>query len=544
MDTSQAVATCKTYSGMMLADITSWTVSPDGEDTFNVYTAVDPDGRYLLLVPKARPDDWNNHQIIDSVTIGEEPYDVCLAFLCPDDEPDYHPIGFSQTIGSVRIDKVIKIRMRGKHRFSELYTAYSNGKTYYIKTDPHSKRHMPYVLNPVGVFKRNDTDYYVYPGYDGSIGDLFNPEKTLYPVWKNWDNVQKERFAAKILLSLLFTLRSCYTFETANLDIKPDNILYLLRESQEPLVRIIDIAESENTGDFLISQHARLERVGTPYWIAPALFHLYTLARDTERARHDGSEEAAKYADIYSIGLIFYMLYSQGGTLWKSVPSIPDLDSFYRERYTQFYYSRQEDGSYRSSATELENILPDALGFAADPTGIAALIGDMLSFTTQQKRLDWCERIIRTYCGILARANRLPEMDTPPRYLPETPERYQGQQVILRMDFEMSCDGSPVCKWSEYRCQMLADGDVCHVPLTLYHMHPEGDAVYRQKANELLFLMNDCGTVCYRMNGEGCSSFGELDYNQPLELNVSGRTDTGGVADLKITFTRKEVQHG
>ena len=472
---------------------------------------------------------------------------------------DYFTPHIPSKIGELTITEALKSSESFGGTVTELYKAVSDqNEPLFVKSEPHSKNPMPYVLNPIGEFRYENTTYYVFRGFDGDMRDIFDTKKELWKCWNSsWSAENKEKFAAKVLLMLLLTLRDCYAFQYSNLDIKPQNILYHISDSEKAKteIRIIDIAESSTVGEYTISKDVRFKKRGSTFWLAPALLRLFGNRR-MEQANSDGSAKAAEYADIYSIGVIFFYFYVND-LLWKD-RSITDAQALYKmmdSSYRDYYFRETSTGVFGCDSDDLKSYTPDQLSFAKRPADIAVLMCEMLSFPSIESpefsREKWLDSLITRYCDILVKSDRLPEdLIIPPRYLSQELQK-NAATVLIRLDIEMSeyreseDQWSTLNQWTEYRCLQIARNSIVNVPFTIYHMYPLTDYVHRHKSADSLYLVNDRGIIRYVFypkanpgtNKSEVKQSGEFIFDQEIH-DVTNDARNGKKARLSLTFKR------
>ena len=246
-----------------------------------------------------------------------------------------------------------KLRITGdktdKDSKKELYTAEDvadKGKTYFVKHDDVSLRpsqtsvptELPYVLKELGSFFHDNKEYSVSELYDGDLRDLFEKGSRLEKLFRKADSRSKEQFIAKVFLRMMFTVRAFYSCRLSNLDIKITNEVYKItgNDLKHVSVKMIDCFESLISGDY--SKTAISDNVYrvSMKWLSPALFYI-ALNRYTEQT----SLAAARFSDVYSMGILLYYLYS-GQKIWHAPWDGGKYSESDMERLTEKYPERKK----------------------------------------------------------------------------------------------------------------------------------------------------------------------------------------------------------
>ena len=460
-----------------------------------------------------------------------------------------------------------KLRITGdktdKDAKKELYTAEDaadKGRKYFVKHDDVSLRpsqtsvptELPYVLTELGSFSHNNKKYSVSELYDGDLRDLFEIGSRLEKLFRKADSRSKEQFIAKVFLRMMFTVRAFYSCRLSNLDIKITNEVYKItgNDLKHVSVKMIDCFESLISGDY--SKTAISDNVYrvSMKWLSPALFYI-ALNRYTEQT----SLAAARFSDVYSMGILLYYLYS-GQKIWHapwdggkySESDMERLTEKYPERkkyigeentkcqysadYKQFYYSE-----FRSPM--MKEITPDSFPFAADPSAVADLLKKMLSFPVDiyDSPVEMCDCIIREYCDIL-RNSGIPLDASAARFSPDFQGTDQSVHIVIELQNEMVRQDEEKSEWKEYLTYDMKKGDVIGVPMALYRKNRENMAE-RFIVNDMIFLICDGENVFYRTVPD--ESF--RDFTCVFSLNGDNTESCYGLLEGN-TITVQTVENG
>lgn len=433
---------------------------------------------------------------------------------------------------------------------------------YFVKSQKKSSEYaLPYALPEIGRFEESGDTYYVYEQYDGTIADLFI-EGTVLSEWlgerikgkKEKDkNREKELIAASVFLKMMFTIRSIYCCsDDSNFDIKPENVVYKLRNDRLT-IKIIDFFETALKSYYHSDLNDFSAINASLTWLSPVLPYI-SYNRDSNNAL---AIQAAKYCDIYSMGVMLYWLYSEGTGIWKEPWNTSEhwnatyeadgsgkmhqYEAVFKKDFLQFYYD-----SPNRPKDMLRDIDPNDFHFAKAPQRIALLVEKMLSFPNEYSgsKTEVCDYIISEYCRILSDCGNIPDdAEIPKRYLPSQDSGSEGKSFVITLSVQMMCGDGSFSEWEEYICLTMHEGELRSVPLVIYRLQPIAGG-FREEINDLLFIYMKNGRIYYRtatslaekrLHYSG-SSFGEFTRDTALEFSVA----EDGADTFKLTVYRRE----
>lgn len=438
----------------------------------------------------------------------------------------------------------------------------SGSERFFVKLQKKSSEYaLPYALPEIGRFEEGGGTYYVYEQYDGTIADLFI-EGTILSEWlneklKGKKNGEKKRerelIAASVFLKMMFTVRSLYCCsDHSNFDIKAENVVYKIRDDRLT-IKIIDFFETTLKSYYHSDLNDFRAINASLTWLSPVLPYI-SYNRDSNNTL---ALQAAKYCDIYSMGVMLYWLYSEGKSIWKEPwnsgehwnatyeadgsKGMHQYEAVFKKDFLQFYYD-----SPNRPVDMLRDIEPKDFHFAKAPERIAALIEKMLSFPGEYSgsKADVCDGIISEYCKILNDCGSIPDdTEIPQRYLPRQDIHSGDRSFVITFSVQMLCGDGSYSEWEEYRCLSMSEGDLRSVPIVIYRLRPIAGG-FREEINDLLFvyLKNDriyyrtaTSLVENRLHYSG-SAFGEFTSETALEFSV--REDEEET--FRLTVCRRE----
>ena len=433
---------------------------------------------------------------------------------------------------------------------------------FFVKSQKKSSEYaLPYALPEIGRFDEGGRTYYVYEQYDGTIMDLFT-EGTVLNEWlnarlkgkKDWEKKkEKELIAASVFLKMMFTVRSLYCCsDDSNFDIKAENVVYKIRDDRL-IIKVIDFFETTLKSYYHSGLNDFHAINASLTWLSPVLPYI-SYNRDSNNTI---ALQAAKYCDIYSMGVMLYWLYSEGRSIWKEPwnsgehwnatyeaegsKRMYQYEAVFKKDFLQFYYD-----SPNRPKDMLRDIRPADFHFAKAPERVAALAEKMLSFPGEYSgsKSDVCDDIISEYCKMLSECGSIPDdTEIPYRYMPRKDIRTGDRSFVITLSVQMLCGDGSLSEWEEYQCLNMSDGDIRNVPITIHRLRPIAGG-FREEINDLLFIYLKNNRVYYRtatslienrLRYVG-SSFGEFTHDTTLEFSLrEGDEDT-----FRLTVCRRE----